>query len=117
CGKEKLVNPDISCGSRQKSVLENAHRTAALSRAAVTGPRPCLGRRSRDPITEGQEAKERGKKGKTKGAGVKRGMRDVNAYSEDFSGSRTPCEETCIIIGALVTLFWQYSTLQVWART
>ncbi|KAH9290575.1 hypothetical protein KI387_034692, partial [Taxus chinensis] len=52
-------------------------------------------------------AKERGKKGKTKGAGAKRGMRDVNAYSEGFSGSRTPCEETCIIIGALVTLFWR----------
>ncbi|KAH9294138.1 hypothetical protein KI387_040657, partial [Taxus chinensis] len=65
-------------------------------------------------VTEGQEAKERGKKGKTKGTGAKRGMRDVNAYSEGFFGSRTPCEETCIIIGALVTLFWQYSTLQFW---
>ncbi|KAH9308211.1 hypothetical protein KI387_036122, partial [Taxus chinensis] len=58
-------------------------------------------------VTEGQEAKERGKKGKTKGAGAKRGMRDVNAYFEGCSGSRTPCEETCIIIGALVTLFWR----------
>ncbi|KAH9304008.1 hypothetical protein KI387_008412, partial [Taxus chinensis] len=65
-------------------------------------------------VTEGQEAKERGKKGKTKGAGAKWGMWDVNAYFEGFSGSRTPCEETCIIIGALVTLFWQYSTLQFW---
>ncbi|KAH9310348.1 hypothetical protein KI387_025383, partial [Taxus chinensis] len=65
-------------------------------------------------ITEDQEAKERGKKGKTKGAGAKRGIRDVNAYSEGFSGSRTPYEETCIIIGELVTLFRQYSTLQFW---
>ncbi|KAH9289159.1 hypothetical protein KI387_033276, partial [Taxus chinensis] len=56
-------------------------------------------------VTEDQEAKERGKKGKSKGAGAKQGMWDVNAYSEGFSGSRTPCEETCIIIGALVTLF------------
>ncbi|KAH9296523.1 hypothetical protein KI387_040111, partial [Taxus chinensis] len=56
-------------------------------------------------ITEDQKAKERRKKGKTKGVGARRGMRDVNAYSESFSGSRTPCEETCIIIGALVTLF------------
>ncbi|KAH9291732.1 hypothetical protein KI387_043075, partial [Taxus chinensis] len=56
-------------------------------------------------VTEDQKAKERGKKGKTKGMGAKRGMWDVNAYSEGFSGSRTPCEETCIIIGALITLF------------
>ncbi|KAH9323068.1 hypothetical protein KI387_017707, partial [Taxus chinensis] len=56
-------------------------------------------------VTEGKKAKKRGKKGKTKDAGARRGMRDVNAYSEGFSGSRTPCEETCIIIGALVTLF------------
>ncbi|KAH9319320.1 hypothetical protein KI387_021089, partial [Taxus chinensis] len=35
---EKLVNRDISRESRQKNVLENARRTAALSRAAVTGP-------------------------------------------------------------------------------
>ncbi|KAH9327059.1 hypothetical protein KI387_007237, partial [Taxus chinensis] len=100
-GKEKLVNRDISRGSRQKSVLENAHRTAALSRAAVSSLKV-------------KNPKKEGKKGKTKGAGAKRGMRDVNAYSEGFSGSRTPCEETCIIIGALVTLFWQYSTLQFW---
>ncbi|KAH9301217.1 hypothetical protein KI387_012800, partial [Taxus chinensis] len=54
-------------------------------------------------VTEDQKAKKRGKEGKTKDAGAKRGMRDVNAYSEGFSGSRTPCEETCIIIGELVT--------------
>ncbi|KAH9312058.1 hypothetical protein KI387_027093, partial [Taxus chinensis] len=56
-------------------------------------------------VTEGQEAKERGKNGKTKGAGAKWGMQDVNAYSEGFFGSRTPCEETCIIIGAFITPF------------
>ncbi|KAH9324451.1 hypothetical protein KI387_004629, partial [Taxus chinensis] len=39
----KLVKCDISRESRQKSVLENAHRTATLSRAAVTGPPPCSG--------------------------------------------------------------------------
>ncbi|KAH9294790.1 hypothetical protein KI387_038378, partial [Taxus chinensis] len=36
----KLVKRDISRESRQKNVLENARRTAALSRAAVTGPPP-----------------------------------------------------------------------------
>ncbi|KAH9322500.1 hypothetical protein KI387_017139, partial [Taxus chinensis] len=85
--------------------------TAALSRAAVTRLAALQGGSF---VTEGQEAKERGKNGKTKGAGAKRGMRDVNTYSEGFSRSRTPCEETCIIIRALVTLFWQYSTLQFW---
>ncbi|KAH9309244.1 hypothetical protein KI387_037155, partial [Taxus chinensis] len=54
-------------------------------------------------VTEDRKAKERRNKGKTKGAGARRGMRDVNTYSESFSGSRTPCEETCIIIGALIT--------------
>ncbi|KAH9294164.1 hypothetical protein KI387_040632, partial [Taxus chinensis] len=39
--KEKLVKRDISCEWSQKSVLENAHRTAALSRAVVIGPPPC----------------------------------------------------------------------------
>ncbi|KAH9289802.1 hypothetical protein KI387_033919, partial [Taxus chinensis] len=101
-GKEKLVNRDISRGSRQKSVLENAHRTAALSREAVTRPLPC---RAAVSSLKVKKPKKEGKKGKTKGAGAKRGMQDVNAYSEGFSGSRTPCEETCIIIGALVTLF------------
>ncbi|KAH9325983.1 hypothetical protein KI387_006161, partial [Taxus chinensis] len=43
--QEKLVSHDISRGSHQKSVLENAHRTTALLRAAVTGPPPCSGRR------------------------------------------------------------------------
>ncbi|KAH9315554.1 hypothetical protein KI387_024181, partial [Taxus chinensis] len=38
--QEKLVSRDISRGSRQKSILENAHRTAALLRVAVTGPPP-----------------------------------------------------------------------------
>ncbi|KAH9296334.1 hypothetical protein KI387_039922, partial [Taxus chinensis] len=85
--------------------------TAALIRAAVTRPPP---RQGGSFVTEGQKAKKRGKKGKTKDVGAKWGMRDVNAYSEGFSGSRTPCEETCIIIGALVTLFRQYSTLQFW---
>ncbi|KAH9293404.1 hypothetical protein KI387_041392, partial [Taxus chinensis] len=47
--QEKLVSRDISRGSRQKSILENVHRTAALLRAAVTGPPPCSGRRSRGP--------------------------------------------------------------------
>ncbi|KAH9290623.1 hypothetical protein KI387_034740, partial [Taxus chinensis] len=65
-------------------------------------------------VTEDQKAKERGKEGKIKDVGAKRGTRDVNAYSEGFSGSRTPCEETYIIIGELVTLFRQYSTLQFW---
>ncbi|KAH9297439.1 hypothetical protein KI387_029121, partial [Taxus chinensis] len=54
-------------------------------------------------VTEDQKAKKRGKEGKKNGAGAKPGMRDVNAYFEGFFGSRTPCEETCIIIGELVT--------------
>ncbi|KAH9312766.1 hypothetical protein KI387_027801, partial [Taxus chinensis] len=41
--QEKLVSHDISRGSRQKSILENAHRTAALLKAVVTGPPPCSG--------------------------------------------------------------------------
>ncbi|KAH9296352.1 hypothetical protein KI387_039940, partial [Taxus chinensis] len=73
------------------------YRTAALFRAAVTRPPP---RQGGGFVTEEQKAKKRGEKGKTKHAGAKWGMRDVNAYLESFSGSRTPCEETCIIIGA-----------------
>ncbi|KAH9294572.1 hypothetical protein KI387_038160, partial [Taxus chinensis] len=65
-------------------------------------------------VTEDQKAKERGKKGKTKDTGAKRGTQDVNTYFEGFFGSRIPCEDTCIIIGALVTLFRQYNTLQFW---
>ncbi|KAH9320524.1 hypothetical protein KI387_015163, partial [Taxus chinensis] len=87
------------------------YRTAALFRAAVTRPPP---RQGGGFVTEEKKAKKRGEKGKTKHAGAKRGMWDVNAYLESSSGSRTPCEETCIIIGARVTLFWQYSTLQFW---
>ncbi|KAH9308954.1 hypothetical protein KI387_036865, partial [Taxus chinensis] len=88
--------------------------TAALSRAAVTGPPPCSGVAVTGPpprqgggfVTEEKKAKKREEKRKTKHVGAKRGMRDVNTYLERFSGSRTPCEETCIIIGARVTLFW-----------
>ncbi|KAH9316330.1 hypothetical protein KI387_024957, partial [Taxus chinensis] len=36
-------------------------------------------------VTEDQKAKNRGKEGKTKDAGAKRGMWDVNTYSEGFS--------------------------------
>ncbi|KAH9306587.1 hypothetical protein KI387_010991, partial [Taxus chinensis] len=92
----------------RRSEQGGGYRTAALIRARTAAQ--AVG----GFVTEGQKAKKRGKKGKTKDAGAKRGMRDVNAYSEGFSGSRTPCEETCIIIGALVTLFRQYSTLQFW---
>ncbi|KAH9325078.1 hypothetical protein KI387_005256, partial [Taxus chinensis] len=49
------------------------YRTAALIRAAVTRPPP---RQGSGFITEGQKAKKRGKKGKTKDAGAKQGMRD-----------------------------------------
>ncbi|KAH9302451.1 hypothetical protein KI387_014034, partial [Taxus chinensis] len=112
-GKEKLVNRDISRESRsktrsgkQKDRRSEQGRTAALIMAAVTRPPPMQGSSFVTEDQKGQEKKEKG--GKTKDAGAKRGMRDVNAYSERFSGSRTPCEETCIIIGELVTLFWQY---------
>ncbi|KAH9292468.1 hypothetical protein KI387_042353, partial [Taxus chinensis] len=81
----------------RRSEQGGGYRTAALFRAAVTLKAAVFKR-----------PRKEGKKGKTKGAGAKRGMRDVNAYSEGFSGSRTPCEETCIIIGALITLFRQY---------
>ncbi|KAH9304976.1 hypothetical protein KI387_009380, partial [Taxus chinensis] len=81
------------------------YRTATLIRAAVTRLPP---RKGGGFITEEQKPKKREEKEKTKDAGAKRGMRDVNAHSESFSRSRTPCEETCIIIGALVTLFRQY---------
>ncbi|KAH9302661.1 hypothetical protein KI387_014244, partial [Taxus chinensis] len=97
----------------KKNVLENACRTASFEqgrryRTTSTirgGGHETAALQGGDFVTEDQEAKERGKKEKTKGAGAKRGMRDVNAYSEGFSESRTPCEETCIIIGALITLF------------
>ncbi|KAH9306660.1 hypothetical protein KI387_011064, partial [Taxus chinensis] len=87
--------------------------TAALSRVAVTGPPPYLGgaitrpppRQGSGFVTEDQKAKKRGGKEKAKHAGANRGMWDVNTYLERFSGSRTPYEETCIIIGARVTLF------------
>ncbi|KAH9296630.1 hypothetical protein KI387_040218, partial [Taxus chinensis] len=68
------------------------YRTAALIRAAVSSLKV-------------KRPRKEGKKGKTKGVGAERGMRDVNAYSKGFSRSRTPSEETCIIIGALVTPF------------
>ncbi|KAH9317963.1 hypothetical protein KI387_019732, partial [Taxus chinensis] len=90
------------------------YRTAALFRAAVMRPLP---RQGGGFVTEEKKAKKRGEKGKIKHAGAKRSMQGVNAHSESFSGSRTPCEETCIIIGACVTLFWQFSTLQFWVRT
>ncbi|KAH9324504.1 hypothetical protein KI387_004682, partial [Taxus chinensis] len=69
-GKEKLVKCDISRESCQKSVLENAHRTAALSKAGqLQDRRPVQGGGHETTallgggfITEGQEAKERGKK-------------------------------------------------------
>ncbi|KAH9303467.1 hypothetical protein KI387_015050, partial [Taxus chinensis] len=67
-GKEKLVKRDISRGSRQKGILENAPRTAALLRAAVTGPPPCRAAVSSLKIKRG---KKRGKKGKTKDTGAK----------------------------------------------
>ncbi|KAH9289207.1 hypothetical protein KI387_033324, partial [Taxus chinensis] len=69
--------------------------TTALTRAAVTGPPP---RQGGGFVTEEKKAKKRGKKRKTKHTGAKGGMRDVNAHLGSFSGSRTPCEETCIII-------------------
>ncbi|KAH9319874.1 hypothetical protein KI387_021643, partial [Taxus chinensis] len=50
-------------------------------------------------VTEDKKAKKRGEKRKKKHAGAKQGMRDDNAYLESFSRSRTPYEETCIIIG------------------
>ncbi|KAH9305512.1 hypothetical protein KI387_009916, partial [Taxus chinensis] len=73
---------------------------ATLIRAAVTRPPP---RQGGGFVTEEQKVKKRGKKRKTKDAGAKRGMQDVNACLEIFSGSRTPCKGTCIIIGARVT--------------
>ncbi|KAH9313319.1 hypothetical protein KI387_028354, partial [Taxus chinensis] len=72
-GKEKLVNRDISRESRQKSILENAHRTAASEQG---GGYRTAALQGGGFVTEVQEAKERGKKGKIKGAGAKRGMRD-----------------------------------------
>ncbi|KAH9303404.1 hypothetical protein KI387_014987, partial [Taxus chinensis] len=95
----------------RRSEQGGGYRTAALFRAAVTRPPP---RQGGGFITKEKRGKKRGEKGKTKDAGAKRGMRDVNAHSERSSGSQTPCEETCIIIGALITLFRQYSTLQFW---
>ncbi|KAH9330613.1 hypothetical protein KI387_002721, partial [Taxus chinensis] len=76
------------------------YRTAALFRVVVMRPLP---RQGGGFITEEKKAKKRGEKGKTKHAGAKWGMWDVNAHLEIFFGSQTPCEETCIIIGAHVT--------------
>ncbi|KAH9312819.1 hypothetical protein KI387_027854, partial [Taxus chinensis] len=50
-----------------------SYKLAALIRAAVTRLPP---RQGGSFVTEGQKAKKRGKKGKTKDAGAKRGMRD-----------------------------------------
>ncbi|KAH9331118.1 hypothetical protein KI387_003226, partial [Taxus chinensis] len=75
-----------------RSEQGGGYRTAALIRAAVSSLKI-------------KRPRKEEKKGKSKGTRAKRGMQDVNAYSEGFSGSRTPCEETCIIIGALITLF------------
>ncbi|KAH9297779.1 hypothetical protein KI387_029461, partial [Taxus chinensis] len=72
------------------------YRTASLIRSVVTRPLP---RQGGGFVTKEKKAKKRGKKRKTKHAGAKRGMRDVNTHLGSFSGFRTPCEETCIIIG------------------
>ncbi|KAH9314316.1 hypothetical protein KI387_022943, partial [Taxus chinensis] len=49
------------------------YRTAALFRAAVTGPPPSQGGGF---VTKEKGARKRGEKGKTKHAGAKRDMRD-----------------------------------------
>ncbi|KAH9320662.1 hypothetical protein KI387_015301, partial [Taxus chinensis] len=76
----------------RRSEQGGGYRTTALIRAAVSSLKI-------------KRPRKEGKKRKTKGAGARWVMQDVNAYSERFFGSRTPCEETCIIIGALITLF------------
>ncbi|KAH9313028.1 hypothetical protein KI387_028063, partial [Taxus chinensis] len=71
------------------------------------GTPPCPGWRSRDHprqggglVTEDQNARKNGgAEGKTKHAEAERGIRDTNVYLVSFYGSRTPCEETYIIIG------------------
>ncbi|KAH9325366.1 hypothetical protein KI387_005544, partial [Taxus chinensis] len=88
------------CIKDRRPEQDGGYRTAALFRATVTRPPPSQGGGF---VTKEKKAKKREEKGKTKHAGAKRGMLDVNAHLEIFSGSRTPCEETCIIIGAPVT--------------
>ncbi|KAH9330808.1 hypothetical protein KI387_002916, partial [Taxus chinensis] len=84
-------------------VQGGGHETAALQRGGF--------------VTEGSEAEERGKKGKTKGAEAKRGMRDVNAYPKSsfwipntLRGDLYHHWGTCYTVS-------QYSTLQFWVRT
>ncbi|KAH9320431.1 hypothetical protein KI387_015070, partial [Taxus chinensis] len=105
-----MVKRDISRGSRQKSVLENVHKTAALLRVAVTGPPPCSGRRSRDrrpcraavSLLKVQRPRKEGKRGKQRTRGLSGACGMLTHIRRALSGSRTPFEETCIIIGAFI---------------